>query len=83
MHTELVVIIGLLVFVGFQQWFFLKQIQKLVDKVMAGNYAVYSQSQAHVNESLKPPVQGFNVQLPQDGEFDELSQLNAMLRPPL
>lgn len=84
MNTELVVILSLIAFVGFQQWFFLKQIQKLVDKVMAGNYSAYSQGQAFVNESMKaPPAQGFNVQMPQDGEFDELSQLNAMLRPPL
>ena len=85
MNTELIVILSLIAFIGFQQWFCLKQIQKLVDKVMAGNYATYSQSQAFVNESMKAPpqAQGFNVQLPQDGEFDELSQLNAMLRPPL
>lgn len=85
MNIELIVILSLIAFVGFQQWFFLKQIQKLVDKVMSGNYSAYSQGQAFVNESLKAPApaQGFNVQLPQDGEFDELSQLNAMLRPPL
>lgn len=85
MNLELIVILSLIVLVMFQQIFFLKQIQTLVDKVMAGNYATYSQSQAFVNESMKAPApaHGFNVQMPQDGELDELSQLNAMLRPPL
>lgn len=83
MNTELIVILGLMCVIAFQQWFFLKTIHKFTDKIMSGNYATYSQSQAFVNESLKTPVDGFSVKLPQDEEFDELSQLNALLRPPI
>lgn len=85
MTIDLIVILGLIACVCFQQWFYLKQIQKLIDKIMAGNYSAYSQGQAFVNESLKAPTgpNGFNVQLPQEGEFDELAQLNSMIRPPL
>lgn len=84
MQIEIIVILGLMFFACFQQWFYLKQIQKLVDKIMSGSYAQYSQSQAHVNESMKPQaLTGFHVPLPQDGEFDELSQLNARIRSPL
>ncbi len=85
MNTELIVILGLMCVIAFQQWFFLKALHKFADKIMAGNYATYSQSQVLVNESLKAqaPGQGFSVQLPQDEDFDELSQLNAMLKPPL
>ena len=84
--TELVVIISLLGVIVFQQWFYLKQIDKFTDKIMAGNYHAYAQSQAYVNESLKAPTaapNGFNIQLPHDEEFDELSQLNSMLTRPL
>lgn len=81
MNTELIVIMTLCVVVFCQQWFYLKQIQKLVDKIMAGNYSNYAQGQAHVNDSLRP--QEFRVPMPQQEEFDELSQLNSMIRPPL
>lgn len=70
----------LFVFFGVQQWFLFRQIQKLTDKVMSGNYATYTQSQALVNESMKPS--GFSVKLPQDEGLDELAQLNAMIKPP-
>lgn len=87
MSPEITVIISLCAIIFLQQWFYLRQIQKLVDKIMAGNYATYAQSKAYVNESLKAPAQGigqgFSVQLPQEEEFDELEQLNSMLRPPL
>lgn len=81
---SMVVILLLAAIIVYQQWFFSKQMQTLIDKIMAGNYAAYSQSQVLVNESLKAPMQnGFNIQLPQDEEMDELAQLNAMIKPPL
>lgn len=79
---HLVVILLLVAVIVYQQWFYQKQVQTFIDKIMSGNYATYSQSQVLVNESLKAPA-GFNVQLPQDEEVDELAQLNAMIRPPL
>ena len=83
MSAEIIVIICLMVVIVFQNWFYLKQIQKLVDKVMSGSYATYTQGQAFVNESLKSQQPtGFNVQLPQQEEMDELAQLNAMIKPP-
>lgn len=81
MNNELLGIIGLvLCFTAYQQWFYLKQIQKLVDKMIAGNYSAYSQGQAHVNESLRPKE--FRVEIPQDEGMDELAQLNQMIKPP-
>lgn len=84
MDQAYIAIIVLIAVVCFQTWFYLKQIHRLIDKVMAGNYATYTQAQAFVNESMKAPVMpnGFNVQLPQQ-EDDELAQLNAMIKPPL
>jgi hypothetical protein len=83
MTVESIVIICLVAVIAFQQWFYVMQIHKFTDKIMSGNYATYAQTQAFLQENKPQGPQEFRVQLPQHEEYDELAQLNAMLKPPL
>lgn len=77
---EYVIILVLLLVLCFQQWFYLRQIGKMTDKIMAGNYNNYAQAQAYLQQAEKPEMHE-KLELPE--EDPELRRLNQMIAPPL
>lgn len=74
-----VIVILLIVAIVLQHWFFMKQIQVLVDKVMSKNYAEFEQ----VRDFKQQPQQnGFSVSLKDTVEpfEDDLKTLNDLIR---
>lgn len=82
MNTEIVVIILMSVLLLAQQVYYLRQIQKLIDKLMSGTYTTYVQNEVAKLEVNKAK-DGFRIQLPQDEGLSQLEQLNMILPPPL
>lgn len=46
MTPDLPIIVGLLVFVGFREWYWSRQVHKLIDKLMSRNYYEYKQAES-------------------------------------
>lgn len=71
-HVSDLVIPMLCAIIGYQQWFWSKQVQKLIDKVMSRNYAEY----AHSNAPPPPLNREFRMDL---NQTEDLSTLDGIL----
>lgn len=80
-ETSIIILI-LSTLLVFSQWYYLRLIRQLTDKIMAGNYTNYAQAQAMVQDSKKP-FTGEKIELTGEDELDELRRLNSMVAPPL
>lgn len=81
MNESFIVIILLLILLGFQQVYFLKQISKLTEKLMAKSYGEFVQAQMSMNEKPKQP-DIMSIPVEPSEEDMELKMLNSMLAPP-
>lgn len=58
--VSLVLVVALILIVGYQQWFFTRQIQLLVDKLMSRSFAEYQQANTPIPPrnvvQVPPPI---------------------------
>lgn len=81
MSHELIVIIIMSVLLCFQQVYYLRQIQELINKLMSGSYTTFVQNETIKKESNKAK-DGFTIQLPQDEGPNMLEELNGRINLP-
>jgi len=82
-NQDFIVIILLIVLLALQQVFFLREIQKLAEKVMSKNYGEYLHGEFLKKETVLAKPDSMSLQVEPSEEDRELARLNAMINPPL